>query len=175
MNDFNDYYMATIGIDLNHKKIIYEDKKINIQVWDTAGLEKFRSLTSNYYRGADVILLFFDTTVRSSFTNLPYWIDSISKKLVDHKIVDISLIGTKIDLEKIRKVSKEEAELFAKQHNLNYFEISASNLINELASADTDTIMKKIIKKIINNLKEETNINTIKLNQKPNTKLINCC
>ena len=56
---FNDAYSCTIGVDFFMKSIDVGEKSIKLQLWDTAGTEKFRSITTGYYRGAKAALLFF--------------------------------------------------------------------------------------------------------------------
>ena len=115
--------ISTIGIEFKIKIVERKDeRKFKLQIWDTSGQEKFMSLTKNYFRGCNAALFVFDVTNHTSFDNIPKWLNLY--KDVNGENSKIVLIGNKIDLEN-REVSKEEAEDFAKERDLQYFEISA--------------------------------------------------
>ena len=95
---------------------------VNLQVWDTAGSETFKSVTSHYYRGALGVILVFDITCLDSFCNLEYWL----KQVRDVCPADcrIALMANKVDImfgepEK-REVLREQAVLFSRDHQLLY-------------------------------------------------------
>ena len=67
-DSFIDLHMATIGLDYKLKTMILEEQKIvKVQIWDTAGQDKFRAITRNYYKGASGIILIFDVTNIKSY------------------------------------------------------------------------------------------------------------
>ena len=76
---FNDSYTSTIGVDFFMKTINIGEKSIKLQLWDTAGTEKFRSITTGYYRGADAAFVVFDLSSKSSFKTIDEWIDNYYK------------------------------------------------------------------------------------------------
>jgi small GTP-binding protein len=96
-------------------------RRITVQVWDTAGQEKFMTITKSYFRGADGILLCFDVSNRGSFDRVRVWMESIQENALE--AVRIVLIGNKIDLE--RAVSKDEGNELAQEFGISYFETSA--------------------------------------------------
>ena len=108
-----------------------DDKKISMQIWDTAGQEKFRSLGKAYYRGSDICIIVFDLTDPTSFNHLSEWMSSfqMSSGPTDEKsIYPFIIVGNKLDLSNERKVSKVEAEKWCKENwNLFYIEASAQN------------------------------------------------
>jgi len=113
---------CTIGVEFAMRVMaIDEGKKVKLQIWDTAGQESFRSITSNYYRGAHGALLVFDITQRNTFLYLDGWLAEL-KNFCDPFVV---LVGSKADLAESRTVTYAEALAFAKQHGLAYFETSA--------------------------------------------------
>jgi small GTP-binding protein len=116
-------------------------------IWDTAGEERFRNIASQYYNGADGALLIFDITKKSSFERIVYWINELSQKKNINEL-GLLLVGNKIDLEKERQVQKEEAERFAKENNLKYYEVSAAKNIN------IDNMMLDIIKQCVSNIQK---------------------
>lgn len=122
---FENIFMPTVGVDYKTKIIDIDGSRVKLQIWDTAGQKKFRAITKAYYRGANGILLVFDISRRETFSQTRDWIDSI--KEADQSI-DIILVGNKCDLE--RDVTREEAEDFAKQFDIRYFETSAKDNTN---------------------------------------------
>jgi small GTP-binding protein len=101
--------------------VTVDDKAIRLQVWDTAGEERFLMITKAYYRGAQGILLVFDVSNADTFGQCQGWMNSITESLSDP--VEVVLVGNKGDLE--RQVSSEEAQAFANKYNVRYFETSS--------------------------------------------------
>ena len=120
---FEEQYKCTIGVDFLMKTVIINNETVKLQLWDTAGQEKYKSMVSSYYRGANVALIVFDLTSHESFDALPLWIENYYKNGPDQK--NIILIGNKKDLEEERKVTEEEAKIFSETNNMMYFETSA--------------------------------------------------
>jgi small GTP-binding protein len=125
---FQETFMATIGVDFKTKYLRIDDTPVKLQIWDTAGQEKFRSITKAYYRGAHGILVVFDISRRDTFNQTKVWIDSIRDSSGDANPIDVILIGNKCDLE--RQVPRDEAEALAKQFQIEYFETSAKESTN---------------------------------------------
>lgn len=122
---FSENYICTIGVDFMMKNILINKELIKLQIWDTAGMEKYKQITTSYYRGAQAALICFDLTSYQSFLNLEKWIsdyqrysNSIFKKV-------IYIIGTKCDLVDERKVGNKEIDDFVKRNNFAYYECSA--------------------------------------------------
>ena len=123
---FQDLHLATIGLDFRLKTIYLENnKKIKVQIWDTAGQDRFLAITKNYYRGANGILLVFDVTNSSSFEHIKNWIEQIKEEASD-KII-IYLIGNKIDCIDNRVIKNEEGKKLSEEFGLKYYETSAKN------------------------------------------------
>ena len=116
--------MATIGLDYRLKTMILENHKIvKVQLWDTAGQDKFRAITRNYYKGARGIILIYDVTNIKSYENIKKWINEIKEEISEK--VSIVLIANKIDNEPERKISREQGEKLAKDNDVTFFETSA--------------------------------------------------
>jgi small GTP-binding protein len=106
------------------KQIPLEKNMIaELQIWDTAGEEKFRSISRQYYRDADGILLLFDLTNSKSFINVSHWLEEIRSTCL--KEVAVILIGTKHDLSKSREISFKDAESYSRLQKIDYIEVSA--------------------------------------------------
>ena len=128
---FNNEYEASIGVDFFSKTIKYKGKTIKLQIWDSAGQEKFRSLIPNYIRGSSLVFIVYDITNRKSFENLQSWIDFVNN--IENS--NIVILANKIDLENQRQVQTEEGKKFCTEKNYDFFEVSAkedNNLNNML-------------------------------------------
>ena len=126
-NKYKEIYDPSIGIDFNSKTLKFRGRYIKLQIWDTAGQEKYKSLIPSYVRGATIIFLVFDITNRDTYENVSNWIDFIDKIERPSYLV---LCGNKIDLNDKRIVSLEEALKFCSDRNLIYYEVSAKEDIN---------------------------------------------
>ena len=116
--------IPTIAVEFCTKEIeLYDGTKIKVQLWDTAGEERFKSLAMTYYRKAYGILLLFDVTKKSSFMACKNYLEEV--RINSDKKCVIYLVGNKIDLANEREITKEEAENFAKKENIKYIETSA--------------------------------------------------
>jgi Ras-related protein Rab-1A len=123
-DQFGGVYLTTVGIDFQDKTIEIEDKKVKLQVWDTAGQERFRNVAKNYFQSSNGFLLVFDITDKESFQKLnDFWMDQLNMHAP--KKAKSVLVGNKSDLAGQRQVSIEDAEEFAKDNNLKYYEVSA--------------------------------------------------
>ena len=138
-NRFDCHYDATIGVDFSSLTLDINEKRIKTHIWDTAGQECFSSIITTYYRGVAGAVLVFDVGRESSFKKCNYWLNQVLGKGTCDHIPSLFLIGNKCDRDK-RVVSREDAENFAKENNMLYFETSAKKDINVHES------YKKIIK-----------------------------
>ncbi|VDD76557.1 unnamed protein product [Mesocestoides corti] len=115
----------TVGVDFFSRNIILSDGKIvKLRLWDTAGQEKFKSITRSYYRNAVGALLIFDITNRESFDHIKGWYEDASANMRSQQAMFV-LCGQKADLENRREVSRLEAEALAQSLGIPYMETSA--------------------------------------------------
>ncbi|XP_025192502.1 ras-related protein Rab-43 [Melanaphis sacchari] len=98
----------TIGVDFSMKTIKIDGKKVKLQIWDTAGHERFRTITQSYYRSANGVLLVYDITKRATFLNLQRWVEEVRRYTSSNVL--LVLIGNKCDLEENRQVELSEAD-----------------------------------------------------------------
>jgi small GTP-binding protein len=131
---FDEESPPTLGVEFLTKIVQTDRHRIQLQLWDTAGQELFRSVTRGYYRGSAGALLVFDLSNRDSFENIGRWLQDI-RDVARSDVVTL-LIGNKSDLVDKRQVTTDEAETFAKTHNMHYFETSAKTGSNITASID---------------------------------------
>jgi small GTP-binding protein len=102
---FYHHLQPSIGVDFCSKQISFEDKCLKLQIWDSAGQERYKSLIPSYVKGAAIVFIVFDVTsmyvinnfyTRSSFENLKNWINFI--KNIESSI--LVLCGNKVDLKR---------------------------------------------------------------------------
>ncbi len=126
---FNEIHMATIGLDYRLKTMTLKSGKIiKLQIWDTAGQDRFRAITKNYYKGANGIILIYDITSLQTYDNVKNWISQIREEASPNVVIYIA--GNKIDLEEERKVKTEEGQKLADEYGFPFYETSAKNDIN---------------------------------------------
>ena len=124
---FSPQYLATLGIDFFTKDVMIDKEIIHIKIWDTAGEERYRSLTKGFFKNGEGIIIVYDVTNRNSFESLKFWIDSIeNNNNLENKKMPAVILGNKIDISD-RQVNENEAEEFAKSRNHKYFEVSAKS------------------------------------------------
>ena len=144
---------STIGVDTKTKDVRHNGKKIQLEIWDTAGEERFRTLAKNSYQGSDGIILVYDITQKKTFSNIKHWYDNI-KNNIDIDKVAIILVGNKSDLPD-PQVKKESSEKFCEQYNLQLIETSCKNNIN--IEETFNTLIEKMIKLYNDDKKEFKN------------------
>jgi small GTP-binding protein len=123
---FNHSHITTIGLDFKSKTIEIDGKQIELQVWDTAGHEKYRVITHTYYQGSAGVILAYDCSDQKSFDNATKWVEQIRNNLQDD--VPKVLVACKVDRPD-RKISRSDGENLANNLNLLYFETSAKTNI----------------------------------------------
>ena len=102
-NEFQQEHQVTIGVDFGNYGLQIKEKKIKLQIWDTAGQESYRSVTRIFYRGAQCVFLTYDITREDSFLDLDDWLLEIQHNAPPD--VKIYLIGNKSELVDYREVS----------------------------------------------------------------------
>ncbi len=160
-NEFDQNMLSTIGVDLKSRYFKFENQKVRCNFVDTAGQEKFKSITHNYLKGLDGVLLVYDVTARDTFDLIESWVKSILEN--NDKKVSKILFGNKIDLQDDRKISKEEGEKLAEKLECVYFEGSA------LTGENVNESMNQIAKLSYYNydkIKGSEHKNSITLNKK---------
>ena len=139
---FQEAHLSTIGLDYRLKTMTLENgKNIKLQIWDTAGQDRFRAITKNYYKGANGIILIYDVTNLQTYENVKNWINQIREEANPNVV--IYLAGNKIDVnEELRVVRTEEGQKIADEYNLPFYETSAKSGIN------INEIFEDLVKKV---------------------------
>ncbi|CAF2461420.1 unnamed protein product [Rotaria sp. Silwood2] len=174
-NTFTESFTPTIGIDFKVKTILFRDKLIRLQLWDTAGQEKFYNITRSYYRNADAIILVYDRTVASSFQNVSRWMKNIDENAPDD--VMRILVGNKSDLHHTIVISSQDGKKLAAKYNVDYFETSAKSDTNANVSRMFYTLTEKILEQ--NQVAPKPLDTTVHISNNPidstYEQLISCC
>ena len=114
---------ATIGVDFSTKMINFRNNSIKLQIWDSAGQERYKALIPSYVRGAAIIYLIYDTSDNNSFANIENWINFIKQVNTDESL--LVLCGNKTDLP--RKINYKDGYELAQKNNMMFFETSAKD------------------------------------------------
>jgi Ras-related protein Rab-6A len=179
-NPYNEVYEPSIGVDFMSKNIKYKGQNVKLQMWDTAGQEKYKGLIPSYVRNSSIVFVVYDVSVKTSFDNIPKWITFI--RTIEN--TTIVLCGNKIDLSN-REVQKEEGEELAKKEGIAFFEVSAKtdeniknmfyNVVVELPTFGENNVNKE---NLIKELMQENGVENVaegiqpkELNQAPATKI----
>ena len=168
MNDSFRDSIATIGINLGSKYIKIGEEKYKLQMWDTAGAERFRSINLKYFHLADGIFLLFDVLSQYRLEQILEWITCIKIHLNGVNALNknnpiIYLIGNKIDSNQ-RVVRKEEVEKIAKEFDIEYYEVSIKLNLNiiEVVTKMVNQILFKKGKKLNTRIKLVSNRKKLK-------------
>ncbi|XP_067304031.1 ras-related protein Rab-25b [Pseudorasbora parva] len=163
-NEFNHDSRTTIGVEFSTRTVKLNSLTIKAQIWDTAGLERYRAITSAYYRGAVGALLIYDISKHLTYESAERWL----KELYDHADAHIvvMLVGNKSDLAAVRSVPTEDAKDFAEKNGLLFMETSALESVN--VEAAFNTVLAEIHKKVSSKEVTRGSINAVTLSQ-PNT------
>ena len=139
---FQDAHLSTIGLDYRVKTMTLKNKKnIKLQIWDTAGQDRFRAIKKNYYKGANGIILIYDVTNLQTYENVKNWITQIREETNPNVV--IYLAGNKIDIpEEERVVKTEEGKEIANEYKLQFKETSAKDGIN------VNEVFQELVEKI---------------------------
>ena len=141
---FSYNYVATMGLDFKQKVIkLQNGVLVHLRIFDTAGQERFKSISLNFIKKANGILLLYDISNKASFDSVNKWIDSIND--VAKEKISIVLVGNKCDLEDERMVTKEEGQKKASELEIPFLESSCKDGINIFEAFEklSEEVLKK--------------------------------
>jgi small GTP-binding protein len=114
---------ATIGVDYRPYHLSLQDLQVQLDLWDTAGQETYKSVARTYFRSAVGAILVYDICCDRSFDELQFWLSQF--RLLADSNAFVLLVGNKLDRESERQVAVDSAEQFARDHSIEYRETSA--------------------------------------------------
>ena len=148
-NVFSLDYLTTLGVDYKHKKIkLKNGKDVRLRIFDTAGQERFKSVSASFIKKADGVILIYDIGDLESFEAVENWIKSIRE--IGKDKLPIILVGNKCDLsDDKRMISLKEGQDKADEFNIPFYETSCKEGIN----------IKEVFEKLIDDIIEKGNKN----------------
>ena len=164
-NEYISSTISTIGIDCKAKIFTINSIKYKIIYYDTAGQERYASISSKYIKSANGVILVYDITNKKTFSKIEEWSNILERNNKNYSAV---LVGNKMDLESERQVSTNEGLTLANKLNIEFFETSC------LTNQNIEEMMNKISTLTINRFdsKRNSNLSLNKLNKKDGK---NCC
>ena len=183
-NRFEKTQMTTACPSFCTKTVLYPEynKTLNLDIWDTAGQEIYRSISKLFYKGASVGILVYDITNIKSFNSIKeYWYNELKENTGSNIIFNV--VGNKADLFESENVTEDEAKEFAKSINAGFFLTSAKNniQISELfvqsgrKFIDPNYNSETNNNDIMNNEEKNVRSNSIKINKVDKQEKHNCC
>ncbi|NXH23374.1 RAB17 protein, partial [Bucco capensis] len=141
--DFKDS-LPTVGCSFFTQTLNLELATIKLEIWDTAGQEKYHSVCHLYYRGAHAALLVYDIANKETLNRAKLWLRDLEKEFLPNEIV-IALVGNKTDLAAEREVTTEEGEDFARTKGLLFMETSAksNHQVNDIFMAIAQELLRR--------------------------------
>ena len=148
---FTEDTKSTIGVDFKIVSLLLEPKVYaKMQIWDTCGSERFKSLTSSFIKTCSAFILVFDLTRTSTFQNIEHWIRTIKENTSPKFLI---LIGNKSDLVEQRALNKDFILEYCQKHFFNYLEISAKN------NSNIEIMFKEVAYQLYMDIKKKENAN----------------
>ena len=171
---FSTEHRATVGADFLSTKLTRDENTYTLQVWDTAGQEKFQAIGSAFYRGSDCAIVVYDVTNRKSFENIPTWLNefTLQGEVLNPEKFPFVIVGNKCDRTD-RKVTPEEGQEFCKSKGLAFFETSAKDNIGIKELFD-DVTAKAIARNSMNDVPAPSSGVVTLANVVPNKKKQDC-
>lgn len=165
---FEENFLSTIGVDFKVKLIDVDDKKVKLQIWDSAGQDRFRNITASYYRNSSGMIIVYDVTNHSTFDKISDWVEEVRRFAPD---VPLLLVGNKCDLDDKRQVTFEEGKELSEKLHTFFFETSAKTAYN--INKIFDELSRELIVDLQKKPKQESTkqVNLLETSKKPKK----CC
>ena len=148
---FEENKFSTTTSSFIDKTITLKNKKYNLEIWDTAGQEKYRSLTKIFINDSKIVIFVYDITTRSSFDEIDFWVRSVKEILGNNPV--FGLAGNKKDLFQNEEVSEEEGEQKAQEIGA-LFKLTSAKTGQVGINEFMQSLLEEYIKKIGGNTEE---------------------
>ena len=178
LNTFDEDYFPTIANNFTEVKLIINNKNFILNIWDTAGQEKYRSVNKLFVKGSKIVILVYDISSKKSFEELNYWFNFIKIELGTYYYM--GLIGNKLDKIAEEEVNLEEAKKLAESCGA-YFSLLSAKEDKEGIDIYFEELVKKYLKSYIYEyvVIDEKNKNSIFITKQPDNNNIDkdgvCC
>ncbi|ALC49890.1 Rab-RP4 [Drosophila busckii] len=169
-NKFDENHDVTIGMDFKSAIMNVDGIDYKVALWDTAGAERFRSLTPSFYRKALGAILVYDITKRDTLVKLEAWLAEL-ESYSDNPNIAIMVVGNKIDQERV--VDRDEGRKFARKHRALFIETSAK--CDQYVSDAFKDIVEKIVSSEYFNNGSDANGMTVNNNQDVDSEATTSC
>ena len=169
-NEFNQNSLTTNGANYGMKKVTIDEIQYQINIWDTAGQEKYRSVTKMFIQDTNIIVFVYSIDDKSSFEDLNYWFN-LTKEITGDEQVVFGVAGNKCDLFEREAVKEEDGKKFAEEHNA-FFQLTSAKEGKESIDEFFELLLREYIK--ILNKKKIEHKNSIKIDRKEKKKE-KCC
>jgi len=122
----SEFSAPTVGSSYLNRTVMYQNRPINMSIWDTAGQDQFRTILPVYFRGSDYVIIVFDITSIDTYNAIENWAKLIKDTAPPY--VKFSILGNKSDLDHKRTVDVDQVQqLVSLIGAQNYYEVSAKN------------------------------------------------
>ena len=163
-NKFEENNNASIGVEFSTKTYTYQDKDYSLQIFDTAGEERFRCITQSYYHLGEGAFIIFDLTNKDTLESVKIWLKDIEE--ANNNNTKLIILGNKNDLKEEHKIPDDEINDFLSEFNIKFFKVSAKDgsnieeaIYQMIDLLVNDSIDVSIIERIKSkNLKEKKNM-----------------
>ena len=147
--NFSNELNSTSSSTFVNKKFIKNDQPYILNIWDTAGQEKFRSMTKLFIKSSKIVIFVYAIDNKNSFDSLPFWVSTI-KEILGNEII-VALVGNKSDLYSNEEVKDADAQAYADtigaKFKLVSAKMNAKGFIDFLDELLDDYLKNKRIKK----------------------------
>lgn len=167
---FNSEFQTTIGVDFKISTLNIDGKIVKLQLWDTAGQDRFRNIVASYYRGAHGIIIMYDITNPGSLDSINKWYEETQSYL--QTSTPKLLVGNKLDRVNERAVASQKGEELAERLGMQFIETSAKNSTNVKQAFET---MTRMIIRQVNTLPTTLKSPNTKISAGKNVKKGYCC
>ena len=169
-DNFSSNLMSSVNMTFTQKTLKIDKQKVQLNIWDTVGQEKFRSLSKLFFKDTKIVALVYSITNKNSFNDLEFWLKTF-KETIGEDVV-IGVMGNKSDLFLEQEVSEEEGEKFAKENGGFFDLVSAKE-----NKAGLDKFITKLVTECLKKNQNLSSNNGIKLVNQEQTQEIKagCC
>ena len=169
---FQEDSKTTSASSYMEKKLRVEDKVVNLNLWDTAGQEKFHSVTKIFMKNSHICVLVYAINNKNSFSKLPFWLQTAKEQCGENVL--FALAANKSDLYYKEEIPEEEGREFARKNQMKFGLMSAKEFDSSEIENFINGLVKEYVKK--SGYVDNENVNkTLRVRESKNKKKKRCC